>query len=108
MEVTHSEELWLHEHFELSLAELANLTGLTEAELSGWVDEGLLVPLDPGAAPWRFSADRLVTLQRVCRLRRDFELEPQGLALVWQLLERIHSLEAEVSHLQARLPRVLR
>ena len=104
MHISHSEEFWLHRHYEFSLSELAELAGLTEAELRDWVEEGIIAPVDPAAVPWSFGADRLVTLQRACRLRRDFELEPQGLTLVVQLLERIQSLESEISRLQAKLP----
>ena len=108
MHITHSEDFWLHEHYEISLSELAQSAGLTEAELHEWVEEGLLAPVDPQAVPWSFSADRLLIVQKACRLRRDFELEPQELALVVQLLDRIQALETEVRELQAKLPRVLR
>ncbi|QSA98627.1 chaperone modulator CbpM [Methylococcus sp. EFPC2] len=108
MHVEHSEDFWLHEHYEFSMPELAQLTGLSEAELHSWVDEGLITPRDPAAAEWRFGADRLITVQRICRLRKDFELEPQSLGLVLQLLERIQSLETQIRELQAKRPRILR
>jgi len=101
-----SEAFWLHEHYEFSLEELAELAGLTAGELRDWVDEGLVAPVDLAATPWRFSADRLFILQRACRLRRDFELEPHGLALVLQLLERIQGLEVEMRALRAQIPSV--
>lgn len=108
MHITHTEDFWLHEHYEISFTELAQAAGVTEVELREWVEEGLLAPVDPQADPWRFGADCLLIVQRACRLRRDLELEPQGLALVMQLLDRIQSLEAEVRDLRARLPRVLK
>ena len=108
MHIEQTEGLWLHQRYELSLAELAQLSGLPEAVLREWVDEGLLAPTDPKAEPWTFGADRLVTIQLACRLGKDLELEPHGLALVVSLLDRIHALEAEVHDLRARLPRVLR
>ncbi len=108
MQITHSEDFWLHEHFEFSSSELAELAGLTETELREWVEEGLIEPIDPQAVPWHFRADRVLLAQRACRLRRDFELETQGLALVLQLLDRIQTLETEVRELRAILPGVLR
>ena len=108
MQIEETEGLWLHEHYEFSLGELAELSGLPEAELREWVDEGVLLPSDPSAAEWSFGADRLVTVRLACRLRRDFELEPHGVALLVTLLERVHALEAEVSDLRAKLPRVFR
>ena len=108
MQIEQTEGLWLHERYEFSLAELAELSGLPEAGLREWVDEGVLMPTDPQAPQWYFGLDRLVTVQLACRLRKDFELEPHGVALVVTLLERIHALESEVRDLRAKLPRVLR
>ena len=108
MQTEQSQGLWLHEHYEFSLAELAELSGLSEAELRAWVDEGVLAPTDPKARPWSFGADRLVTVRLACRLRQDFELEPPGVALALALLDRVHALEAQVRDLQAKRPRVLR
>jgi len=108
MQIEQIQGLWLHEHYTFSLAELAELSGLSEAELREWVDEGVLVPVDPQAEPWSFGADRLVTVRLACRLRHDFELETPGVALVLTLLDRVHALEAQVRDLQARRPRILR
>lgn len=108
MHIRLTEDCWLNEYYQFSLDELSDLAGLTETEIHEWVDEGLLAPVDPDESPWRFNADCLLVIRRAARLRRDFELEPQGLALVVQLLERIQNLETEVRQLQAKLPRVLR
>ena len=107
MQIEQTEGLWLHKRYEFTLTELAELSGLPEAELREWVDEGVLEPIDLNAAQWSFGADRLVTVQLACRLRKDFELETQGVALVVTLLERIHALESEVRELRAKLPRTL-
>ncbi|MDD5035291.1 MAG: chaperone modulator CbpM [Methylococcaceae bacterium] len=108
MQIEQTEGLWLYEHYEFSLAELADLSGMPETELREWVDEGVLVPIDPEAAQWSFGADRLVTVRLACRLRKDFDLEPHSVALLVMLLDRVHELEAEVRDLGAKLPRVLR
>lgn len=104
MDIRQTEGFWLHEQYEFTLAELARLAGLTEIELREWVDEGLLTPIDIQASEWRFGADRLAMVRKACRIRRDFELEPQVLALVVQLLDRIHALETEVRELHAKQP----
>ncbi len=49
-------------------------------------------------ACWRRSA------KRRRRLGRDLELEPHGVALMIELLDRIRELEAQVRDLHARLP----
>ena len=108
MQIEQSEGFWLHERYEFTLVELAELSGLPEEDLRKWVDEEVLVPIDSKATPWTFGADRLVTIQLASRLGKDLELEPHGVALVVRLLDRIHALEAEVHDLRASLPVVLR
>jgi hypothetical protein len=49
-----------------------------------------------------------MTVRTACRLRKDFDLEPHGVALVVTLLDRVHALEAEVRDLRAKLPQVVR
>src|SRR5258706_9718612 len=96
---------WLNEHYEFSLEELCELSGLSEAELRELVDHGVLAPIEPGARAWAFRADRLVVARSARRLRKDLDLDPHGVALVVALLERVRDLEAELRDLQAKLPR---
>ncbi|HKB74731.1 MAG TPA: chaperone modulator CbpM [Burkholderiales bacterium] len=96
---------WLHQHYEFSLEELCELSGLSEAELRELVDHGVLAPIDSDARHWTFSADRLVVARSAFRLRRDFELDPHGVALAVALLERVRDLEEELRDLRAKLPR---
>ena len=95
---------WLHEHYEFSLEELCELSGLTEAELRELVDHGVLAPIEPGARAWTFRADRLVVARSARRLRKDLDLDAHGVALVVALLERVRDLEAELRDLRAKLP----
>jgi chaperone modulatory protein CbpM len=95
---------WLHERYELSLSELCELSGLSEAELRGLVECGAIAPTDPDARDWTFSADWLVVARSAHRLRRDFDLDAQGLALAVALLERVRDLEEELRELRARIP----
>ncbi len=96
--------MWLHERHELLLEELCELSGLSETELRELVDYGVLAPVDSDAGHWSFGADRLVVARSARRLRRDFELDPHGVALVVTLLERVRDLEEELRDLRARLP----
>lgn len=104
MQTLHSECLWLTRHLEVSLSELAELSGVDESEVREWMDAGCIAPADPQAASPRFGADRVDIVVKACRLRRDFELEPHGVALIVQLLEQIQGLEAEIRELRASRP----
>jgi chaperone modulatory protein CbpM len=108
MRVELTEVLWLDQQHELSLLQLAQLSGLPEALLDELVDYGAIVPIDPNAAQRLFHADCIVAARTACRLRNDFELDAQGLALALTLLERVHELEAEVRELRAQTPRRVR
>ena len=105
MSAEHTEAIWLTEHNEFSLAELAELSGLSETELRELVDYGAVTPIDPDSSPWVFTGKCLLTVRTACRLRISFDLEPHGVALMVSLLDRIHELEAQLGSLRAQLPR---
>jgi chaperone modulatory protein CbpM len=104
MRVEIHEALWLDERQQFSLAELAELSGLPEAEVRQLIDYAALPSAEAGAAERKFSADCLVTARMACRLRNDFDLDAGGLALTLTLIERIHALEAQLRALHAQLP----
>ncbi len=108
MKLELTEAVWLDERGAVTLVELAECSGLAESELRELVDLGALEPVDPAAAEWNFGARCIVAARAACRLRNDFELDTQGLAVVLSLLERVQELESAVQRLNARLPRVLR
>ena len=105
MKFERTETLWLHEHYEVSLPELAELSGLSEGELRELAEDGVIAPLDSSACEWTFSAQCVVIARTACRFRDDFELDAHGVALMTRLLERIRELEAEVCALRAQQPR---
>ncbi|QFY43434.1 MerR family transcriptional regulator [Candidatus Methylospira mobilis] len=104
MQIQIEEALLLHEHHELTLAEMAELTGVAEQDLHEWVLEGLLTPRNPDAGDWVFGADRLTTVRTAYRLRNELDLDNHALALTVSLLERIRTLESEVRILRAQIP----
>jgi chaperone modulatory protein CbpM len=99
-----SEVLWLDEHHELSLMKLVELSGLSATEVQHLVACETLVPVGTveSAAEARFSAQCLALARTGSRLRNDFDLDENALALTLRLLNRIHELEAEVRHLRAQ------
>jgi chaperone modulatory protein CbpM len=104
MKVELTEVLWLDAQQELSLADLAALSGLSEAELRDLVDYGVIAPVDSRAEPPVFRGDCVVIARTACRLRTDFELDAPGLALALTLLGRIRDLEARLRELSAQSP----
>lgn len=108
MKIELTDALWLDEREEFSLPELAELSGLSIAELEQLVEYEAFAPAETKAAVPVFKAQSLVTARIACRLRDDFELDPPGLALILTLLERIRELETQLHGVQCRLPGRLR
>lgn len=104
MEAKQAEAVWLTEDREFSLAELAELSGLSEADLRELVEYNAITPVDPDALHWIFKGGCLITVRTACRLRVSFDLEPHAVALVVSLLDRIHDLEAQLTRLHAQMP----
>lgn len=94
---------WLHGHYQVSIVELADTCGVSEAVVRELVEYGALAPSDPSAQPWTFSAEWVARMRRAARIGGDLELETQGMALVLSFLERIERLEDEIAHLNAQI-----
>ena len=99
------EAVWLTEDREFTLVQLAEISGLTEAELREFVEYGAIAPVDPESPQWVFKGGCVVTVRAACRLRASFDLEPHGVALVVSLLDRIRELETQLCNVRAQLPR---
>lgn len=104
MRIEIHEAVWLDERQQFTLAELADLSGLPEAELRQLIDYAALAPADPSSAEASFGAECLITARMAQRLRNDFDLDAGGLALTLSLLERIRELEAQLRALHAQFP----
>jgi hypothetical protein len=104
MRIEIHEAVWLDEHQQFSLAELAELSGMPEAGLRQLIDCAALAPTNPNASEARFSAECLITARMAQRLHHDFDLDAGTLALPLLLLERIRELEAQLRALRAQFP----
>ena len=94
--------LVLDERGTLTIAQLVEQSGLTEAELHVLVDCGALAPRDLRAAAWSFSTRCVVTARTARRLRDDFALDDvHAVAILLRLRERIEALEQELRHLRS-------
>ncbi|MDH3601287.1 MAG: chaperone modulator CbpM [Candidatus Tectomicrobia bacterium] len=75
----------------LSLEEVAARCGLHPLLVERLVALGLIDPVEGESN--RFAPAATLRLQRALRLRRDFSLSYNGVALVLELLDRIEALE---------------
>jgi hypothetical protein len=89
----------------IALAEMAEASGLTRAEIVELVEYGAFAPQGRTPEDWTFPADALLRARAAARLRDDFELEPASLALLLAYRERIDELEALVRELECQLLR---
>lgn len=104
MEIDLTEIVWQDEWHEVSFAELVELSGLSEMELRQLVETGALVPRDMSGKQWSFSGHYVITARAIRRLRDDFDLGPNALALALLFLDRIRDLEVQLCELRAQLP----
>ena len=104
MEIEQIDAVWLEKQGDLSVARLAELSGMTEADLRELVAYGALDPINPDEVEWMFKGNCVVTVRIASRLRRDFELDAQALALALSLIGRIHRLESELRQLRVLIP----
>jgi len=95
------EAVWLEENGDLSLDEVVQLSGLPAEVLEELVNSGVLAPISSSEPQWRFTAACITTVRTAGRLRTDFDLDANALALVLRLMDRIDELEAQVRALRA-------
>ncbi len=82
----------LDEKIELTLDEFSVACSQSSTWVLELVDEGILEPLDPEAAHWRFSGTSLVRAQAAMRLQRDLGVNLAGAALALELLDEVRAL----------------
>jgi chaperone modulatory protein CbpM len=87
----------------ISLDELLSASGLTPDELETLLDFGIIEPTQ--RAPISFPATAVPRARTAVRLRAHFELNPPGMALAVDLLDRVEALKARVRLLECQLLR---
>ncbi|MDM5180056.1 chaperone modulator CbpM [Massilia sp. DJPM01] len=100
LQVTHA--LWLNDSAVCSIEHLVEVSGLPREEIEDLVENGLMDPVDEAARS--FHLLHVVTVRQARRLRDDFQLDRNGLALAMTLLRRIASLEQALLAAQSRHP----
>ncbi|MEO8005670.1 MAG: chaperone modulator CbpM [Betaproteobacteria bacterium] len=95
---------WLHEQAEISIEDLAHVSGMPAGILRELVEYGALTPVNAADTQWRFTVECVVAVRTVSRLREDFELDANALSVALNLVERIHKLEAELRSVRSQIP----
>jgi chaperone modulatory protein CbpM len=92
-----SQAVWLNEGEVCTIAHLAEVSGLSLDEVEDLVRSGVIYPVDAAIEPPSFHLLHVVTVRQARRLRDDFELDQNGLALAMTLLRRISAIEQALS-----------
>jgi chaperone modulatory protein CbpM len=100
--MTAGNAFWMDTRTQLTLVEVAECCGISEAEVRELVDYGALNPSGGRPQEWAFSAECVVSVRKAARLCHDLELDPSSMALVVSFLERIQELESQVRRLRAQ------
>jgi hypothetical protein len=97
----HSTAIYRDEDQELTLEELAGVSGVNTSLVERFVEYGLLEPRVVLGRALSFDASAVVRLGAICRIRRDFGANASSMGLILELVDRIADLEREVARLRA-------
>jgi len=90
----------LDEDVEMTLAQLCQACELSEAQIIELVEQGVIDPLGPEPAEWRFVSVSLRRVRITRNLQRDLGVNAPGAALALELLEEIEELRSRLRHLE--------
>ncbi|VVO16403.1 chaperone modulator CbpM [Pseudomonas fluorescens] len=92
---------------QLGMEEFCEATDLSAVYVIEIVEHGILEPQGKAPKDWLFTDYELALAKRAAKLRRDLELEWEGVALALDLLEEVQQLRAENRMLKQRLGRLV-
>jgi chaperone modulatory protein CbpM len=93
----------LREDRRISLTELKQVSGLTIREIEELVDFGVLEAQGKDPDKWIFSSHCITVVRKAVRLKKDFDLNPSGIALALTYQEQIQELETRLQELECQL-----
>lgn len=95
-DITLSCEIVAHDET-VTLGQLCHSCGVHAEWITRLVEVGVLEPVAPGEAQWRFAASLLPRVHTARRLARDLELNAAGIALALELMDEIRQLRARLT-----------
>ena len=90
----------IDEDVEMTLAQLCRACEISEAQIIELVEQGIIDPLGPEPAEWRFVSISLRRVRITRNLQRDLGVNAPGAALALELLEEIEDLRARLRRLE--------
>ena len=90
----------LDDDVEMTLAQLCQASELSEAQIIELVEQGIIDPLGPEPAEWRFVSVSLRRVRITRNLQRDLGVNAPGAALALELLEEIEELRARLRRIE--------
>lgn len=88
---------------QITFFELQRASGLSAEEIDELVEVGVFEHSFGDRQTWAFSARCISQARTALRLRNDFELNTEGIALALTYLDRIHALEARLREVECQL-----
>jgi DNA-binding transcriptional MerR regulator len=86
---------------ELTLEALAQRAGVHPSLIERFVQLGLIQPVG-GRADLHFAYSSLIRLRMICRLRQSLGINCAGIAVIFDLLDKLSALSRENESLHAR------
>jgi chaperone modulatory protein CbpM len=93
---------WMEGSGTLSLLELSAVSAISTMEIEELIGYGALHPLDVDPTIQQFSGQCVAPLRTAGRLRRDYDLDLFTVVILMDFLERIETLESQLTSLKAR------
>ena len=93
---------WMDTGVPLSVTELSTVSAISATEIEELIGYGALHPLNVDRAVPQFSGQCVASLRTAGKLRRDYDLDLFTVVIMMDFLERIDTLESQLTSLKAR------
>ena len=92
-----SDDLYIEEHFTLSITEVCQSLGIKKQWILEVMDEGIIQSVPSKTASPQFDQTAIRRLRTSICLQRDLEINLSGIALILDLLDEVEELRKKSS-----------